>query len=149
MSSRSRPEAATQPRALRFLVGVVALLVAFNATRALTGPDPSVVEVLPPSVAGRWVTDDARYADRGFTVSLREFHLSLGEGDVRTYPVSGVRAEEADDGTVYDIEYVTPDGVSNHVLTVRTDGTAVLANPADVVWRRESATRGLQPGPRS
>ena len=125
-------------RTAKRIAGALTLVVAFLVVRAITAPDPSILDEVPPSILGRWVTDDERYRDREFIILEEEFRLRVGSApeDVRAFPLREIYHFGEEAGTRFEIVYASADGDSSHEMTLLADGTVRLRNPPEVVWRR-------------
>jgi hypothetical protein len=125
---------------LQAALAVTVGLVAFLVLRGLWEGDTSILPGPPVGIWGTWVTDDLRYADRGFIISAETFELKLGDGLTSLGELQTIRGVPVNEGWEYEINYTSPDGDQLFNFVVHPDGELRLRNPPDVVWRK--ATEG-------
>ena len=123
-------------RRRRFLRWAGIALVAILGTRAWAGRPPPTIEVLPPSLIGTWVTDDERYADRGFVIMQDDLELHVGDGVVSYHSILSVKETVEADHWAYQINYTSSDGPAMMEVFLHTDGILRLKNPNHVIWTR-------------
>jgi hypothetical protein len=124
---------------LALLGGVLISVVACQES----GGDVEVV-VVPAEIQGSWVTSEPKYADRAFEI-LEEsliFHTGEGGWTLNKYRTISVETDVEDvEGTLYQIEYLGPEGglFTFSVVLRPADGTIIFLNQPDIIWTRGTA----------
>jgi hypothetical protein len=98
-------------------------------------------EDLPAEVLGRWVTSEARYADRFMEISRATVRFGTGGAGSETYPISHVTIENEPRGRLIRITYVVEDDemqLSFHYDP--GDSTIRLQNQSSFRWSRVQAS---------
>jgi hypothetical protein len=88
----------------------LAVLVASLVLPGCGSDDMEQSKTAPPEVHGRWVTDDARYVDRGFEIFEDALVFEVGEGEITTYAIESVAHGPDARGTAFEIEHTAEDG---------------------------------------
>ncbi len=142
MSRLSGPRGARLKAAI--LIGVAAiaaLALEITANPESYGEDSIVLAAPPEELVGTWVTENPGYSDRALVIGHDRIELHLGkQGGIQSHPILSVRAVQSPDSWAYEITYASPQGERTLPINLHPDGVLRLRNPADMAWRRESAS---------
>jgi hypothetical protein len=108
-----------------------------------SGGDVEVV-VVPAEIQGSWVTSEPKYADRAFEILEESLIFHTGEGGFTLHQYRAISVDsDVEDvvGTLYEIEYLGPEGglFTFSVVLRPADGTIIFLNQPDMVWTRGTA----------
>jgi hypothetical protein len=121
------------------LLGAVAF-VAYLGFRSEAGSDP-----LPPAAVGRWITNDARYVERGFALDSASivFYTGSEQADYTRHSIVGTTVTEENGNEVVSLDYVLGDGTATLKFWIQPGGEPVIhfLNQPEIAWRR-----GFWPG---
>jgi hypothetical protein len=120
------------------------LLLAGLAVTAVAGyfllqlPPPA--DPLPPAALGRWVTNDPRYASRGFDLSAESivFHTGPGQTDLTRHPILGVRVGDKPGTSIVTVDYALDGEPMTFAFAIVSGPVPVihLLNQPDIAWIR-------------
>lgn len=108
--------------------------------------EPEEVRV-PDALRGRWVTDDDRYADRAFVITLEQLRFFQGEGQSTVHPIHSLErggAPSSSGGVLYEFRYRGA-GQELFRFAVRHDAVRdvlVLQNQPEIEWRKAAPGGG-------
>ncbi len=95
---------------------------------------------MPDSLLGVWKTRTRKYRDRSFELQPDKVTFETGEESPDTNIVLGVEALEENGRLLYDIGYLSPDGLE-HTFSFYYEpmagGVIALKNQGGIVWRKE------------
>ena len=95
---------------------------------------------MPESLIGVWKTQARKYRDRSFEVQPDRVIFETGEETSDTNIVIGIENREEDGRLLYDIDYLSPDGLE-HTFSFYYEpmagGVIALKNQSAIVWRKE------------
>ena len=96
---------------------------------------------IPAKLFGRWVTDDARYADRFFELSQDYITFGLGGDRSAEYTIETIRGALENDNMIYTITFSDDDGVeySQSVHFSKSDNDLlVFKNQDGIEWYKQT-----------
>jgi hypothetical protein len=121
------------------LVGIV-LLLGYLALRPSVGNDP-----LPPAAFGRWITDDPRYVERGFTLDSLSvvFYTGSETADFTRHSIVGTTVRTDHGKELVSVDYLVGDGTMTLAFWVEpgAEPTIHFMNQPEIAWKR-----GFWPG---
>ena len=95
---------------------------------------------MPDSLIGVWKTKTRKYRDRSFELQPDKVIFETGEENSDTNIVIGIESREQDGRLLYDIGYLSPDGLE-HTFSFYYEPMAgrviALKNQSAIVWRKE------------
>ena len=118
---------------------IIAIAVLASLWSCKAAEEPVVV---PRELIGVWKTDDPRYVDRYFELTVDTITLAMGEDGKKSYPVQKLEKRSDTPGISYALTYRNP--IEDVVDTLSfdyepTEGGAIrFKNQRDLVWRKAS-----------
>ena len=116
------------------LVGII-LLTSFIASAFQT--DETVT--LPEKIAGEWISDSPKYADRYFALDERLLTFATAKDDFEIFLITDVQINEDNRGDSYILTYRDGQGIKYkfafHYFPDEGDGGAIrIRNKNEIVW---------------
>jgi hypothetical protein len=91
---------------------------------------------VPAEFVGVWRTTEARYQDRGFTITRDSLWLQLGSDVSLAHPLVGARQRRTGNAVLCTLVYGDSPSVQEMELQLNPDFTVHLANSPSVQWRK-------------
>ncbi len=101
-------------------------------------------DTLPDGVIGVWKTKTRKYRDRAFELQPDKVIFETGEETAETNILLSVEAREEDGRLLYDIDYLSSDGLEHtfsFYYNPMAGGVIALKNQSGIVWRKERRTK--------
>ncbi|TFG44379.1 MAG: hypothetical protein E4H41_07725 [Gemmatimonadales bacterium] len=121
------------------LIGV-ALTLGYFALRPTAGSDP-----LPSAAVGRWITDDPRYVERGFTLDSASVVFFTGSetADFTRHSIVGTTVRTENGQEHVSLDYVVADGTMTLAFWIEPGAEPIIhfLNQPDIAWKQ-----GFWPG---
>lgn len=129
----------------RRAIGVALIGAALVVAGALAWPDRIRHDPLPPGAAGRWVTQEARYADRGFELGVGEIAFETGtgpQGAVR-HPIRSTEVREDRARTIVTIKYLVDEEPMTFAFSFAPGASPTIRfkNQPEITWVKDTPGR--------
>ena len=119
------------------LIGLAFVTMALLILNLRETAPGKAIEAMPPDVLGQWTTTDARYADRGLTVTSDSVIFNVGPGvPPRRGGLVSLRGWQEGLVNVVRIEYDAGEGPETMQLLMVGPNSMRLRNPREVLWTR-------------
>lgn len=125
----------------KILAGILGAVVFLILVVTLLPDEPGeALPEPPPSLVGRWVTDDPRYQDRAMEFTEESLILHTGDGTNSFNGIQELRAQDGAGRTAITVSYHGPAGAGEITVFVpdANNNTLTMQNRPNVVWRREN-----------